>query len=510
MRSFNRIDFLVTKGNHAVKAGGEQVLLDVKKGQRHQQRLNVLADQIVIYDPTTNLTLASGDIATANQVAVAVGYDTNGDGMANALHHIGDTLDLTKGLVKSNVVPASCDQPQIMDVFFSCTQSESEYSMKVILDDYYVRSRYPGANQKANYVYTAGTELPACDSCDTPHDCQDLAQQLVDKINNDVQKNESMITYFQHQHLVERYQPFSANRLLPNGYDFCLAYDAAGCDGNCGQFDGIEGIKLGAEVISFDFTTLPGDVTKSVEGQLSRIVESINEALDGAGFAHVVEPTGNCCDKRIQVMTDDTIASVDLMSNGAAVAACDTFDPFAGREETCGIRLIGHPIELDLLTDPGLPPNEAMPNTFIRRIDVQPLGDGFAADGFDVVEVQAPTPPEGLGYYWSNKEYKQQYTGGNYMKNFRQSNRRAGHVGLPDKFSRARAGRVDKTGTYRAWSVQYTGGGQAFATGASVPMLQKHLAMMLVPEADTTTHGSLTPYITAIEAASGVSDLSSK
>jgi len=511
MKSHNRIDFLVTKNDQPVKAGGEKVLLDVVDGAKNQQKLNVLADQIVIYDPTTNLTLGSGDIATANQVAVAVGYDTNNDGMADKLQHIGDTLDLTKGLIDSTVVPASCDVPQIVDVFFNCTQAESAYSLLVRLDDYYTRSRYPGANQRPRYVYTESTELPACDSCDTPHDCQALAQGIVDKINNDVDRDKNMLPYFKNQDLVERYQPFSASRLLPNGYDFCLAYDPAGCDGVCGQFDAIEGINIDGTVTDFDFTTLPGDATKSVDGQLSRIIGSINEALGDAGFAHVVAPTGNCCDKRIQIMTDDTISSVALRSDGADVASCDTFSPFAGRSETCGIRLVAHAITLEELNAfPGLPPNEATPNTFIRRIDVQPLGDGFAADGFDVVEVQSPVNPEGLGLIWSKREYKQQYGGGDYRSNFRQSNRRAGHIGLPDRYSNARAGRVDKTTNYRAWSLEYMGGGLSFAAGMSSPLMAKHLAHILVPESDTTTHGSLTPYITAIRSAAGLSDATAK
>lgn len=506
MASWNRKDFLVSKGDLPVMPAGQQIFKSSNRYKKNNTIKGLKGGQYVFYDNATEFgdTLDSSTLLDAGDPRFGVGVDTTGDGLANYIQHLGGgTLDFKKHKMRlSEVVEPTCGQAQIVDVKFDCTKAEEVYSLMVLLDDYYVRSRYQ-FNEQAKYVFSVPSEQVACDSCETPHDCTLLAEKFVEQINGNVQLDPEKFTYFRLSQAVERYQPFSAAVLYPNGFEFCLATNPDDCTGNCTTFQSVLGISIDGQVVNFEDTYILDDPASSVEDHMSSIIDQANQAFKDLGLkGSVVEVSGggSCCDKRIRVTSQDDVTSVELISGTGPLAPCDSFS-----NEGCGITIITHPVDTECICN--FPPNKNLPNTFIRRVDVQAVHSSFdEGSGLTVEEVQSPTSVSGLGVFYQDRLNRNQTYGGDFQRTKMRSLKHQGNLGLPAEQSRANGGIPVDCGTkYIVLHLEHGTSGQQSFTG-SITQNHKHLGTMLIPQDDVTTLNSLLPELQALVENSGVID----
>jgi len=376
------------------------------------------------------------------------------------------------------------------------------YSLSVFLDDAFVRSRY-NFNESAEFVFSGvAPDLSNCDDCDTSTDCGDVLDQIVDQININFQEDPNALgsekTYFQAQDLVEQYQPFRASRIRPNDFDFDLALQDGTCK-DCDHFEGITGIVIdGGTPISFDYTTLPNDTTKSVEGHVERIIQSINEAFEATdgvtGEANRLDSTGKCCDISIRINTDAT--SVELTSDGGNIAATDTGTPLVDLGKTCAMRLYVDTVDVDCICSG--PTNKPVPNYWGRTIDVQALSPSWSDAELTVVQEQEQVLPKGLGFFWQDKEHYLQHHGAG-GGDFRNSNYYTGKIALPDQGSRySSAATADCDESYCVYTLET----QSHKKSGYAVHYDAHsttLSYFLVPSGDTAARTSVENMLNAVK-----------
>lgn len=501
MATWSRYNFVVSRNDLPVKAAGQPVFLTpTGKVRKGQQILNVVDGEIVAFNPKENITLDAAGIATAEVVSVAVGVDTTGDGLANELRYLaGDNVNLIGGVLDASGRGPICAAPQIVDVAVDCLEPGETYSLSVFLDDAFVRSRY-NFNESAEFVFSGvAPDLSNCDSCNTDTDCGDVLDQIVAQVNSNAQVDPTLLgerTYFQAQDLVEHYQPFTALRLYENDFNFDFTLADGACE-ECVDFTGITGITIDGSSTDFTFTTLPGDTTKSVEGHIDRIIQSINQAFvdeEVNGSAVRLDTTGKCCDVSIQINT--SAAAVTLNSDGGAVAATSTGTPLADLGKTCAMRFVVDTVDVDCMCQ--YPTNKPVPNYWGRTIDVQALSPSWKNAELVVNQVQAQVLPTGLGYFWQDKEHYMQHHGGG-GGDFRNSNYYTGKIALPDDGSRfTSAATADCKQSY----CQYTLTTESRRRGDHGTYRYNHaqaLTYFLVPSNDSTTRASFETLMNAIK-----------
>lgn len=510
MATFNRYSYLAASGNLPVKAQGEKVILDGKS----KNIWNVLAGEIVVWDKTRNLTLGIGDIATAKHVSIGIGQGNKGELATDILHIAGEDFDFCKGNVCANVTKPSCGCAQVVDLFFDCTKCDEVYSFAFLLDDSRVRSEY-GFNEKAEYVYSVPTECSKCDVCDVEHNCEEIMCKIVDQINGKTQDDPKLITYFQKANLTDQYQPFRASKIYNHSTSrkrFCINPQDNGCK-DCAYLPGITGIKIDGVTKTFDYTTVPGDATKTLHGQMERVIEYINNAItEVGGDARMTDGIKPCCPYDIIINTCAT--NVKLIVNGNEVSPDEEWNPFVAQtvkpvckgcnnEETsvnltCGFSIIVDPVTVDCSCD--LPPNLTTPNYYGRTIEPAFIGDAWVGGQFFWKESQSQSLPSGLGYFWQDKAHYGQHNGGS-GRNFRYSNKPIGKLGLPDKASRARNAHnlIDCDETYCVYNVVSSQGNNEWFNNAT-KHYNRDISYVLIPEKDNTTKVSFEAVLTALQA----------
>lgn len=494
MSSFNRETYLATTGNLPVKAAGSPVILD---GTGPNDDLyNVLVGELVVWDPKQNLSLSAAAIATANNIVVSLGVGDKPGTLATDLIHIGgEQLNLCDFRFKATVSKPVCGVPQIVDVFFDCAKCDETYTLVVHLNDSRIRSEY-GWNQKAEYAFPIATSCCGCDDCSPETNCDEIRTKLLNLINSTVQTDPSLITYFGENTMKNQYQPFRAVRLhtgtgANRNFDLVVDQD---------KVDAIAGINVGGVVTSFTNTTVPGDATKTFTSQLNRVLTLINKALEGVdGNATLIGGTSPDYGYKIQINAP-AATTVTLVGPAAAVVPADSVTtPLAANAAlTCGIRFITDPIQVPC--DCAYPPNLSAPNTYSRTIEVHFAGEGWVCDKTQVVEAQAQVLPEGYGYFYQDKAHHRQYNGGS-GRNFRNTNRTVGKIGLPDKFSRTpnAASTIQCDETYCVYNLLNMTSAKDHFNNAHT-FSNKNFTQLLVPEAHATTRVSWETYLAALQA----------
>lgn len=502
MSNWSRYNFIVTRNDLPVKAAGEPVYLTpTGKVRRGQQSLNVRDGEPVVFDPIENITLDEAGIATAERVAFAVGVDRTGDGYANELRHIaGDAVNLNGGILSANGVGPTCAAPQIIDVAVDCLEAKETYSLSFFLDDSWIRTKY-NFNESAEFVFSGvAPDLSSCDDCEESTDCGDVLDQIVKQINTHAQLDPTDTgrkTYFQAQDLVEEYQPFTASRLRPYSHAFDLTWGDSTCK-ECDHFEGITGIVIdGGTPVDFDYTTFAGDPSKSVEGNIDRIIASIDQAFDDAevpGKAVRLDTTGKCCDLSFEINTD--AASVEFTTDGANIAPTATTEPLTELGKTCAMRVYVDTVDVECAC--GRPTNKPVPNYWGRTIDIQAQSKNFSEAELIVSEVQKQVLPTGLGYLWQDLEhYKQHHGGGG--GDFRKSNYYTGKIALPDegsRFSAAATTNCEQSYCVFTLETQTQSGPDKGVFEYSHAIA---LTYVLVPSSDTTAKASVISHLNAIK-----------
>lgn len=502
MSSLNRYTYLATTGNLPVKPAGEVVILPGDSDQVY----GVYTGEIVIWNPKTNLTLSVGDIATAQHVSIGVGQGVEGQLADSIMHIAGEEFNMCDATFHAQVKAPVCGIPQVVDIFFDCTKAGDVYTLALHLDDTKVRSQY-NYNDRAEYVFTAIMEAD-CDSCTVEQKCDELACAFVDQINGTVQKDPSKITYISKHDLTKLYQPFNAARLFVGE----AASKRWTLDVTSTGTVGITGITIDGTSTDFSYTTKAGDTTVTLVSQLDRVVDSINEALkDTGGSAHL---KASMSPKTCYTLEINTCAEVvTLNTDGGALTPTTEFNPFTPQAKnkvckncnvtpetvdyTCGIRIFVDPIEVPC--DCKYPPNLPAPNTYIRKIEPAFTGKGWDCSNHYWEVSQEQVLPSGFGYFYQDKAHYGQHNGGT-GRNFRNSNRRVGRIGLPDQGSRASnaINLIKCDETYCVYNITTTTKSLEKFNNA-VQYFNSDGTYMMIPEAHTVTKDSFEPYLTALQ-----------
>jgi hypothetical protein len=394
------------------------------------QTINVLPGQLVVYDPMTLKSLGPGITADTNERIVwAVGIPGKDKSTSVSLRKVyGDTL-FGCNINAASSESGKCGIPAIQDVLFKCTYRDAAYSIEVQIADEQTDNEYP-FNTYATYVYTVKTEPEDCADCGSDHNCQELACKFVDAINGIQERKSRKTSFFTPP--AEEDPKFFATRLYENSYDFCLTNESTACE-DCLNYTGIGDVVIDGVTTTFTNTLNPSDLTLTLKGQVASIIDQINIALDGNGWAIEVKPVGVCCDTRIQINTCkvitflggvapcDTNTPLDPITVNATCTNCDAV---ATTEQYCGIRLIQNLPQPECGSYPDLPGIRWFGgdlNVYAR--------DGFSSGGFTTRKMQESCPPENMGYVWQQREWTQDVGGSG--RNLEPYNDRYGTLGLP-------------------------------------------------------------------------------
>lgn len=512
MATYNRYTYLATVGDLPVKEAGQPVILPGDS----DDIWNVLAGELVVWDKRRNITLGVDDIATAQSISIGVGQGSPGQLATDIIHIAGDHFDLCKGSICTKVTKPACSCPQVLDIFFDCVKCDDVYTIAFHLDDSRVRSQY-NYNDKAEYVFQVPTECCSCDDCDPEANCEEVACAFVDAINGKVQKDPKKVTRFTRADLSEQYQPFSASRIFNKDNSrkiFCISPADTECK-DCAHLPGITGIVIDGETTEFTYTTKPGDDTITLHGQMQRVVEQANKAIEAVGGGAYLTPGDRpCCPYNITVNT--CADSVQFIVDGAPVEPCEQYNPFlsqtkesackgCGAEDSeinlnCGFSVLVDPVLTPCDCPDCLPPNERTPNYYGRTLTPQFAGEGWVCSNFFWEEAQEQKLPTGYGYFWQDKAHYGQHNGGT-GRNFRNSNRRTGRIGLPDKYSRASQAHnlIRCNETYCVYNILSTDRDHEWFNNA-VHYHNTDVSYVLVPEKDTTTKETWEPILAALQA----------
>lgn len=489
MASFNRYDYLSSSGNLVVKAGGGNIYTNSPTGPQ----FTLLDGEFAFINPKTGATLDSGDIATADAVAIVVGYGSVPGGLATEVRWAGGGIgtDLCDGIAGASAEPPIAAQGQVKDFFFDCTKCGGTYTLNVNLDDNFTRSNLPEW-QVGSYPFPVVAQCnSACEDCAPEHDCAAMVTQFVNSINGIY--DPAKVSRFRRYTRDKQYQPFRAVSLgsPATAHEFKTNFTIAN-----GMISAIRGIEFGATAVTFTNTTVPGDLTKTYPSQLPEIIRQANEflAANGGGTAYYTENLGS---STITVHIISSTAGIHLQGVALAdIAVTSDTNPFtvAATTFSCGLRLILDPITVDCSCD--LPPNEYLDQFRGRRIslDMTSSEDDFTGTNFEEFEVQPMVLPSGLGIFWQDQERYQ--TMGGPGKDYRYTNNHRGMLRGIDKFSRDASVRTICDESYCQYSLILKN--NKLKNGLSQEgVTNRDLTRILIASASSTLRTSFETYLNA-------------
>ena len=421
---------------------------------------NVLPGQLVAWtqdDSGTTITHDAGSLTSSDieELYVGVGYDSTGNGVVDSIRHIG--IDHISGCNPREASASSprCGGPQVIDFYFDCTEFEATYSLMVKVDDNLSRSFGAWNKTAVEFVGTVNTHFEGCTDCPPEHNCKEIACKMASQLNGELDLKVANRAYpdWKGKGLP---RPYYATRLHNVSNIYCLTPDSptTDCEG-CLQISALTGVKVNGTTITFVGTTKPGDSTKSMIGQLDSIVNQINQAFQDeygekahVGSAYFTGSYSNCCPIQLHVNTCDTgfellgvasaqvvpdINSDPFVDHGTRITEPDCID--CGDTPTtvtypCGIRIIAEQVkgDCDCFLEKPL-------NFYGRKIEVNPIGEGFRGKPWRVVEVQQMELPANFGAYIQWLEYQSDIGGRGRI--YARSNDDKGWLNLPGKRSRA-------------------------------------------------------------------------
>jgi hypothetical protein len=491
---------LVAYGNYPVYPAGQPVW--VAPAGKKSPTLQVLPGQIVIFDPSTNLSLGPAATAeTAPGIKIAVGVSKTGRGAADFLLGAAGETIYACSTDEVNVRAPKCGRPDIKDLLFSCTTAGEAYTVVVTAWDSDIRGQFD-YNRPAEYVFTRTVTDSSCTNCSPADVSKQLACELVDAMNGtqpagwDVTKNGK---YIEPSEL-----PFSASRLFNSSTIYCLSnVESTGCE-QCNLVSRLYSISFGGEREDIVFTNanLPGNEESTAIAQLEGIVEQINIALEGNGTATLLASGAKCCPYSIEINTclegvvlngwdaeeeeavaltpcGDSTNPLEVPADAPTCRNCEE-DEAGTLTYPAGIRIFGKEVE------PGSGCYIPQPvRTYLgRQLEIYPKG-GFEHGTYRVVDVQDAENANNLGSQLIHIEYRQNIGGaGRHLD--RPYNSMSGRFNLPLRGDRIAELQTDPSKQYCHYVIEHTLPSSStsyhgFKTAA------KLRTRIFIPSGDTTT-----------------------
>lgn len=403
----NRTNIIAVKKGTTVFAGNQSIYTESIGGM---PSLAVEEGQFVAYDPKENVSLDSTTIANVDKVVFAVGWGKNPlTGYANELRKLFNEETSKCDLVNGTAEPYKCGTAAVTDLLFRCIKPDEVYTIRIEIEDWESESSRP-EHMPTRKVYNFNTHEAVCDEeCEPVYDCEKVVDGIINQING-VTATKPMDGALMRTS-PERYQPFFATKLYPNGTIFCLDSQDLNCD-ICTHVPAITGIVVGSETTTFVNATDPENTNYTLRSQLESIRLQANAALvdeegKSIGSFTYTGGVGHCCPIQIDINTSAETIQL-LGAGGTPIEVCDTYNPI-DEGYNCGIRVTAKQLELDTLCDPPLA------NTYIknklRKVHIEAVGKGWKCNSVKVNRFQKSTAPKGWGYDLAEADYQSQ-TGG--------------------------------------------------------------------------------------------------
>ena len=339
----------------------------------------ILDNQIVIYNGDTGVSVGPGVTAqSCPNLVIAQGIDTDGDGVADVLRKPAFNKIRAAGLAAATADTPNCGAIKIIDVGIGCMERGKAVSLIVEARTDHTENFYD-YNDFERWTETVEFKYDPCEGCnETAIPCKEYACALVNKFNgldakNKITKQGNLINRVRKFQKDEK--PFHMYVLHPFDYEFCFSTPVADCVG-CSKIPAITGIALGTDEdrveYNFNLTTDPADPTKTLVGQLDRIIKKINEVLEreGKGYAlnaSTFKGTGKPCCDGVKMLVNTCVEFELLDDEGEAITPCSTGLPThqvitngecrgcasaATPKTPCAfIRVVAKPIELEKFAD---------------------------------------------------------------------------------------------------------------------------------------------------------------
>ncbi len=367
--------WLVADKNHAIFPANKVIFYE--KDDSYGINPNIKANQIVIYNADTGISVAAG-VTAANtpNLAIAQGIDTNGDGYADVLRNVAFKKIPATSLNAITAEPPVCGQIKIVDVGIGCVKKGESYSLTIEARTEETE-RFYEYNDYERFTETVEFGYDKCKDCDDELSCKEVACALANKFNGkdrkySLRKNLSLLRRARdHQ---DKDRPFEVYVLHENDYEFCFNTSSTPCVG-CNRINDIGSIIVGtgdgAVTTTFNgaWETDSDDVKFTNVNRVESIIEQINTALGDKG--HAVNASGfigsakPCCDG-VKILINSCVPITLLDGDNVTITPCDTGLPTdnvvtQGSCGSCGpnttqtpcayLRIVPKPMKLDKYYD---------------------------------------------------------------------------------------------------------------------------------------------------------------
>lgn len=333
---------IVAAGDYSMVAAGLPLFTAVGTGRRARLIYNVNPGQIVAYTisggvaTTVDATLSASDLYS---LFIGVGYDGDGDGVTDDIRYFG--AEDIHGCIPREVSTSSpkCGNPQVVDLYFDCTQCDETYSVIVRIDDNQTQSLSPWNKSFSEFVGSIVTKCSSCGDCPVEHNCKEIACKLADSLNNELDIKVANREYpdWRGKGLP---RPYYATRLHSSSYIYCLApQTVSGSCEDCTYIDVLTGVEINGTAYQFVGNSNPADSTQTLYGQVKSIADQINDFFiteysqgqsnvdPHAGSAFVTGTYQQCCSLQLHVNTCDANFKL-LDENSDPIAATTSNNPF--------------------------------------------------------------------------------------------------------------------------------------------------------------------------------------
>jgi hypothetical protein len=447
---------LVTDGNLGFVATGTALYSVVKtKDLRAKRMYNITPKRLVAWvdkkDGSIPLTVAPADIVAGDLpfLHIGVGYDGDGDGIAEAIREYGPDDALACNITDFNAVPPQCGIPEIKALYPGCLGCEP-LTLKIKVSDSFTRSFAPWQLDAAEFVASYAPDCATCTDCEKTVTCDEYICGLVDQINGEE-------TYMIGDEHYPDYmgdtmkRPFRAVKLHENWFSYCIVPESTTCT-DCHKIDDLTTFTVGTggtqEIVNFVGVKNPADNTQTLITQLEYAAQQIEAKIkekygQHGGWAILSRGVGNCCGVQLHVVTCDpnfTIAGltpcVDAINPEATFVVsgiCKQCDSSTTNDvRTCGLAIIADQDRLDC--DCFL---KHVPTYLGRNIEIEVIGRNNVAKNTRLKTLQEQRLPSGFGAEVQADEYRQLagYNGYDYSNG---NNPRMDGLGLPGNDSRIR------------------------------------------------------------------------